>query len=186
VIELEANANDDPAFLTVAGQLIAGAALAGRTDVVTAVHIDHWFGDRWLGFRGKMLGIAGVRSWSLRGELGVPPFHPNRVHSTRLYLFAPESRRFEYRRDRDGIHGYRTSAANLNCRLGGTGLYAWYSGDTADTRTGAVMVYVVATRYRFGWYTTFESKPQWRLTKSVGISPRRVAELMELAEQPTG
>ena len=185
MIELEANDSDDAGFLTVAGRLIAGAALAGRQRFVTAVHIDHWFGDRWLGFRGKLLGAAGVRSRSLRGELGVPPFHPNRVFSTHLYHFKPEAGRFADLGTCNLVHGHRTSAANLNERLWLNGLYAWYSGDTIETRTGVVMVYVVGPRYRFGWHATFESKPEWQLTKSVGIAPGRIAELLALVPEPS-
>lgn len=186
MIELEAGATDDPGFLAVAGRLIAGAARAGQMPVVYAIHIDHWFGDRWLGFRGKMLGIAGVRSRSLRDHLGVPPFHPHRVLSSRTYVFEPEARRFEFRHAREPVNGPRTSEENLKHILWRRGLYAWYSGDTVATRTGVVMAYAVAEGYRFGWHATFESKPEWRLTKSVGIAPRRIAELIELAaEQPT-
>ena len=39
----------------------------------------------------------------------------------------------------------------------------------------------VAPRYRLGWYAAFEAKPEWGLTKSIGIAPRRVAELIALA-----
>lgn len=181
MIDLASGASDDPAFLTIAGRLVAGAALAGGARAVTAVHIDHWFGHRWLGFRGKMLGAAGVRSRSLRGELGVPPFHPHRVLSSRAYTFAPEAQRFEYRCEARWVHGRRTSEANLNRSLWRHGLYVWYSGDTIETRTGAVMVYAVAPHYRLGWYAAFEGTAEWRLTKSVGIAPWRIAELLALA-----
>ncbi len=181
MLDLEATTNDDAGFLAVAGLLVGGGTIADNAHRLTAIHIDHWFGDRWLGFRGKMLGIAGVGSWSLRRELGVPPFHPHRVLSTREYQVIPESRRFEYRGETNRVHGTRTSESNLNRSLCVRGLYAWYSGDTINTRTGAVMVYVVAPRYRFGWYAMFENKAEWCLTKSVGIAPGRIAELMKLA-----
>ena len=83
MLELDANADDDGAFLDIAGRLIATATIENGFGVVVAVHIDHWFGDRWLGFYGKFLGAAGVRNRRLTDELTPPPFHPHRVQSAR-------------------------------------------------------------------------------------------------------
>ena len=77
MLELEANSTDDSLFIEKASRLIAGATLTNGLSDVVAVHIDHWFGERWLGFCGKLLGCTGVRSRRLDDELTPPPFHPH-------------------------------------------------------------------------------------------------------------
>src|SRR3982751_3555160 len=117
MLELEANTADDPAFLDLASRLIAGAALANGLNTVVAVHINHWFGERWLGFCGKLLGAAGVRSRRLDGELTPPPFHPHRVLSVHAYRLTgsqtfehwDESQASTYWDDVQSLHGYRSS-----------------------------------------------------------------------------
>lgn len=180
MLELEANPTDDAAFLDLASRLIAGAALANGLGDVVAVHIDHWFGERWLGFCGKLLGAAGVRSRRLDGELTPPPFHPHRVLSARAYRLT-ESQIFEYWDDVQSLHGDRPSQANINRTFRRNRLYAWYSGDTTATDKGVVMVYAVKTAENAAWYTAFHKTPTWHLGQTVAVSPREVHEFMERA-----
>src|SRR5688572_25676240 len=113
MLDLEATSTDDLPFLDLASRLIAGAARANGLNDVVVVHIDHWFGERWLGFCGKLLGSAGVRSRRLDGELTPPPFHPHRVLSARAYRLT-EAQTFEYWDDDGSLHEYRPSQANIN------------------------------------------------------------------------
>jgi hypothetical protein len=177
MLELEANATDDAPFLDLASRLIAGAAVASCLSDVVAVHIDHWFGERWLGFCGKLLGSAGVRSRRLDGELTPPPFHPHRVLSARAYRLT-ESQTFEHWDDAGSLHGFRPSQANINRTLRRNRLYAWYSGDTTATDKGVVMVYVVKETGNAAWYTAFHKAPAWHLGQTVGVSPRAIQEYM--------
>jgi hypothetical protein len=98
MLELEGSTSDDAGFLDVASRLIEGTACANGFAAIVVAHIDHWFGPRWLGFRGKLLGAASVRSRRLTGRLAPPPFHPHRVRSVREY-HRTESQAFEYRGD---------------------------------------------------------------------------------------
>jgi hypothetical protein len=159
--------------------LIAGTAVANGFEVVVAVHIDHWFGERWLGFCGKLLGAAGVRNRRLTSGLVCPPFHPNRVRSARQYRF--DGGRFEFCEDVGALHRYRPSEQNLNNTLRRGRLYAWYSGDTATTDKAAVMVYLVQRKWSTAWYAGFDKAPQWHLAKTVSIAPHRVLALLNWA-----
>jgi hypothetical protein len=177
MLELEANATDDAPFLDLASRLIAGAAVAyGLNDVVT-VHIDHWFGERWLGFCGKLLGSTGVRSRHLDGELTPPPFHPHRVLSARVYRLT-EAHTFEHCDDAGLLHGFRPSQSNINRTFRRNRLYAWYSGDTAVTDKGVVMVYLVHRQWNSAWYVGFDKFPAWHLSVTRAIAPGRVHELL--------
>jgi hypothetical protein len=178
MLELEANANDDPAFLHLAGRLITGAARAYTFSTLVIVHINHWFGARWLGFCGKLLGAASVRSRRLTGPLTPPPFHPHRIHSVREYRLT-EAQTYEYQGDVRWLHGYWPSQANIYRTFPRNRLYAWYSGHTAESDKGVVMVYLVQSNWNAAWYVAFDKTPQWHLTQTLAIAPRRVQELME-------
>jgi hypothetical protein len=178
MLELEADAGDDPSFLDIAGRLIAGAAVENGFGVLVAVHIDHWFGDRWLGFCGKLLGAAGVRNRRLTDELTPPPFHPHRVRSARAYELT-ESGRFEFWEDVRSLHDFRSSEANVLRTLRGGRLYGWYTGDTVASDKAAVMAYLVGRKWNAAWYVGFDKARGWHVSKTVAIAPRRVQEFLE-------
>jgi hypothetical protein len=180
MLELEAVASDDPAFLGLAGRLIDGAARSNGFDTLVVGHIDHWFGPRWLGFCGKLLGAAGVRSRRLTGELTPPPFHPHRIHSVRGYGLD-ESEAFVYGHDVEWLHGHRPSEANIYRTLRRRRLYAWYSGDTAASDKGAVMVYLVHREWSAAWYAGFDKTPAWHLARTSAIASRRVHGYLDFA-----
>lgn len=177
MLTLHAETTDDPGFLDVAAQLMTGAAVANGLRDIWVVHIDHWFGERWLGFRGKLLGIAGVHSRSLTRPLVVPPFHPHRVRCVQRFG-TNENGDFEPREvGWRTLHGERSSQDNLKKIIHVSGLHAWYSGGTTESGKGAVMVYVVNRGRYAAWYTMFQNEPPWRLVRNVGIARRKVLEL---------
>lgn len=182
MIPLHATSNDDTPFLHLVGRLIDGTARANHFTRVIVGHIDHWFGPRWLGFCGKMLGTAGVRSRRLTGRLTPPPFHPNRVLSVRGYELA-ESGAFEYQGEVGGLHGFRSSESNIDRRLARGRAYAWYSGDTVSAEKGVVMVYLAHWEWAAAWYVGFNKLPVWHLAQTRAIAPNRVHELLECASR---
>ena len=62
MLELKTTADDDPAFLEIARDLIVGTAQVHGFKELIVTHIDHWFGPRRLGFRGKLFGKVGVQA----------------------------------------------------------------------------------------------------------------------------
>ncbi len=178
MLELEANSTDDPAFLDLASRLIVGVARANNFSEIVVVHIDHWFGERWLGFCGKYLGAAGVRSRDLNGELTPPPFHPRRVLSARQYRLS-EQQVYEYSCNIESLHSYRTSQSNINRTFRWNSLYVWYSGDTTLTDKGVVMVYSVKQNETAAWYTAFNKTLIWQLEQTVAVSPNQIRDYIE-------
>lgn len=118
MLELESTAADDGSFLDLVSRLIAGAADASRLSDLFVCHIDHWFGPRWLGFRGKVVGAAGVHNRRLTADLAPPPFHPHRILSVRAYRLG-ESQAFESQGDVGWLHGPRSSESNVRRSLPG-------------------------------------------------------------------
>ena len=60
MIPLPHDSSDDPAFIEIARNAIAGDAARYVARFVHVVKLDAWFGDRWFGFSGKALGALGV------------------------------------------------------------------------------------------------------------------------------
>lgn len=145
------------------------------------IRIDHWFGPRWLGFCGKLYGIAGVRTRRGTARLTVPPFHPHRVQFAREFHLG-EGGAFVDRGPDSSLHDWRNSHDNIN-RSMRRGVYGWSSGDTASTGRGAVMVYVVTPHWSTAWYAGFERRTEWCLTTTKWISPQRVLQGLRQDEE---
>lgn len=168
---------DDDQFVESVSRLAINLAANFRLEEIYAIHIDHWFGRRWLGFQGKYRGIAGVRSRSLKEGLIVAPFHPHRVHS---------ARRFHLTTDGELLGGdelpqfrvKRRSEDNLNNRIRWNTVYIWYSGDTVPTRRGSLMAYLNDGSESKGFYCSFEHTAHWVLQESRGISREEVSKLL--------
>jgi hypothetical protein len=179
MLTLRPTDTDDEEFLDLAGRLVGQAALQNGFQRLIVTHVDHWFGTRWLGFCGKLMGIAGVRNRWLTRDLAPPPFHPHRIHSVREFELTAAG--YEYRKDVDWLHGARRSESNIGRSLFSGIAYAWYSGDTRTVDRGAVMVYLVLMRRSAAWYAGFRKSPSWRLAQTRAISPGRIGSLLDPA-----
>jgi len=168
-IQLEATAIDDPAFVGLVSLFVSHYADACEAPVVHVVHIDNWFGDRWLGFRGKIMGAAGVRNRNVNDcTLPAPPFKPSRIESA-----------LEFHRDTDSQYTVVSdSIAGLHADKPGSefwyltrpGIYSWYSGSTKTNTTGSLMVYEVTREGSSGWYIGFDRNPDWRPITAKNVS----------------
>ena len=154
------NELDDPAFISLIGSYVFAYAKSTSATRIYLIHIDNWFGERWLGFAGKFRGIAGIRQ--RRGKLGIdkrtrslaiPPFRPSRVQAYAGFSIA------------GGGTIKECYAPALHCEknggsihtLSGDGLYAWYSGNTATNTTGCLMVYELNPGGQDAWYLNFST-----------------------------
>ncbi len=177
-IILHSTPSDDSAFIDIDSRLITATAAAHELPVIYAVHIDNWFGARWLGFRGKLLGIAGVKSKTLKRSLIVPPFHPNRVLSARGHRLRDDGL-YADAEDVTSLHPHITSGANLSRNIRGNIVHAWYSGNTISSRKGVVMIYHCQGDDCGAFYTMFDGNREWQLEEHVGITRQEVAALLE-------
>lgn len=64
-IELVSAEIDDAAFVSLAGSFVNHYATLTSCQKVLVIHIDNWFGERWLGFAGKYKGVAEIRARTL-------------------------------------------------------------------------------------------------------------------------
>jgi hypothetical protein len=186
MIELETADNDSHEFLHIASRLIAGAAVASDLSTIWAVHLKGFFGQAWLGFRGKILGSVGSHNRSLHDDLARPPFDSKRVLSVRCFL------RHEDGSFRQSDLPYPTTmtvgSSNINAIYGKIGvkrLYAWYSSNTASLSKGAIMVYAIKDGRNAAWYTAWENRPPWTIVRNVGIATRTCRHFINLGTHPS-
>lgn len=175
-ILLDATSNEDARFVCLVSAFASHYANLYRPPRLVFIQIDHWFGRKWLGFKGKLLGALGVHadvSDSDRITLPKPPFSPTRVQSSKS--FVPNGNEWEYDRE-FGMHEKKNGGAfrNINRR----GLYCWYSGGTVTNTHGSLMVYDVNEIGANGWYIGFALKNDWQLVDTVNVSRDECARVM--------
>jgi len=171
--------DDDAAgFVTAVDQVVAGCLREYSPASLILIKIDNWFGPRWLGFSGKIMGTLGVR-WR---QLTIPPFVPHRVISQRRF----EMPSYEEVDAGEPLHVRQTSAEamerNVSEVVPDTAL-VWYSGNSGSAGRGSVMVYPPRV-YPSGadakkiWYAEWQLNKAWHLSLAKGIKPAELQRLM--------
>jgi len=140
-------------------EAIVSLAIASHPPAFRLVRINNWFGDRWVGFAGKVLGAAGA--W-LGEELVVPPFVPSRIVGERCYGERPNGGYVEVP-CRAPLHISQTSENNLRRRvrtIAPNEALLWYSGNSATNGRGSVLAYVLSQGEYEAWYADLAA-PSW-------------------------
>jgi hypothetical protein len=168
-IDLKTTPIDDPDFVRLVSSFVNHYANLYRSDTVSVIHVDNWFGDRWLGFAGKFIGAAGVRSRKLNDTtLPSPPFRPSRIEFALTFDFSDNTGYSIVSESLAGLHAEKNGGQMWDLRR--PGIYCWYSGKTSSNTTGALMMYDVTRDGSSGWYVGFERSPTWRVTRSINIA----------------
>ena len=171
--------DDDERFLALVSGIASTTINDLRPTDVFITRIDHWFDHKWLGFSGKMLGSFGVHKGK---RLTIPPFMPRRVASQHAYTSDASATAYHVA-SAPPLHRHQQSRDNLTRfidRVSPSAVFVWFSGGTANTDHGSVMVYSSHIESQNGWYASFRRVDDWRLHKAQGLS---TAELMNLIER---
>ncbi len=177
LVALHTTKADATPFTDIASRLVTATAIQNDLDRVYAVHIDNWFGPRWLGFCGKIAGAAGVRNRTLKRSLNVPPFHPNRVLTARGHHLRADGL-YSDAEELSSLHVHQRSDANICNTIRRNTLYAWYSGNTETSKKGVVMIYYATKEATKAWYAVFDGDVEWRLDEHTGITRAEVDDLI--------
>jgi hypothetical protein len=184
MIELETDKGDSHEFLHLASQLITGAAIATDLPPVYGVwiaRVDGFFGRSWLGFRGKLLGMAGCRNRSLKDDLAIPPFYSDRVLSVRYFARNDDGEWVRSKLPFSRSLSVVSSKYNVNSKIHLPGVYAWYSTGSEEKSKGALMAYAIKkSAPNAAWYTMWENKPPWKLVQNIGIGVRTCRHFINL------
>jgi len=180
-MEIVSQIDDAPEFLRQVELAVNGVLHRFAPASLALIKIDNWFGSRWYGFCGKVIGAFGVAikpSHHDHEHLCVPPFVPERVVSQRRFA-GPA---FEEVEAGNPVHLRITSKLALRRMIAKeepeTAL-AWYSGNSKANGRGALMVYVPAGDSYWTWFVESERGQPWRITEAWGIKPDDLSRLTE-------
>ena len=191
MIDLHTTETDDDIFISVVAMLVENFCKKYTLRNIHTIHIDNWFGDKWLGFRGKLLGAAGVRDKDFDSKLVLPPFNPARVLDTTTYNVKNNIVTTSHKRD---LHVCQSSESNLDNYEYGFGLFIWYSAGTKFNSQGSIMIhykehpirdipncedaYMIGKPKCAAYYIMLERKTNWALSKIIGSEHEDIKELL--------
>jgi hypothetical protein len=156
---------------------LLGALATYQPRWVHLIHIDGWFGPRWLRFSGKSMGALGIHK-TRDDDLTLPPFNPGRVLGE--LRFERESTPGTWTPDLAAprLHRHQPSSANLTQALSKSitppALLAWHS--RAGDGRATLMAYALLPDGPLCWYLTVADNKQ----QLVGITPCEI-ELLQRA-----
>lgn len=177
MFELSKIETDHPEFVKLIGHLIDNLKDRFLPQEVYVVHIDNWFGFKWLGFTGKALGALGFWNRDFR----VPPFRPNRVLGQMVWERDATGTKYQSVA-KPSLHLEQPSEHNhyrLINRITDSGLFVWYSGQTAATKRGSVMVYQVKRETVHGLYAGFHHTDGWTVHKTNKIVKKQLIQWLQ-------
>ena len=184
-IELDTTSIDDWRFIDLVASFVSHYATLYSSGMVRVIHVDNWFGERWLGFAGKILGAAGVRNRKINDvTLPSPPFRPSRIKTALTYYREAHGRYTKAESTLAGLHAEKSGAKFWH--LFRPGLYCWYSGNTLANTTGSLMIYDVTRDGSSGWYVLFDRNTDWQVTRTTNVAREECTGIVERSRGAEG
>jgi hypothetical protein len=186
IVNIPLKSSDDAVFLTALNGMLANLVDAHRPSEVYFMRIDRWFDHKWLGYSGRARVAFEGGLWRdtaldaiWREKLTFPPFNPNRVLQQTSYKRIDNT--YHPNDDARTIRGPARShsAKNLQNRVADftqSGLFVWFSSDTAQLDHASVMSYLVKDGAAVAWFASFLKKEDcWAVHRTKGIDQAAVA-----------
>lgn len=183
-IDIRVTDGDAAEYVRRVSDILDGILATTRPANVIAVKIDHAFDHKWLGYCGKIWEY--VSRWQT-DDLVIPPFIPDRVMSQRSFTWDEQKGGYVRCSDSGSLHRLQHSSDNVRrkiSRLWGSVLLFWYTGDTADTGRGSMMIYHHGPAGDWSGYMSLSANNHWRHGRFKGISQREI-EFFERRWQET-
>lgn len=173
---------DDPTFLAVVDRVIAALVSRDRPQDVHLVHVDNWFGPKWLRYSGKgvvafpkgyTLGIVVALDDHYQEKLTFPPFTRNRIVSEH-YFARTTGGAYEEQCPAQLVHRrrWRWREQKLHRRVAdfsASGLFAWYSSGSLKNDRASLLVYATSGESAYAWYAGFVLRDAWRIEHVKGV-----------------
>lgn len=171
--------DDAPAFISIIEQLLVGLVRDYKPAALVLIKIDNWFGSKWLGFSGKVLGAVG--SWHIprrqpADHIRIPPFVPNRILSQRRFAGPAYDEIGRGRPIHTRIPSDLAVVRKAAIHVPDTAL-VWFSGNSKATGRGSLMAYVPANSSYWPWYAAWKSGQPWYLTETREIRREQISRL---------
>ena len=169
MIKIKESQNDDSSFISIVNTSLNNIITNVKPKDIYIVCIDHSFDHKWLAYSGKFEGILPV--WNKR--LTVPAFNPNRIVKITYLKKQYDKSSYLNINPKKFLHLFYPSMGNIRYyidELTNSGVFCWYSGDTANNTSGSLMIYIVTDDSTDYWYASFILDNEWRCnkTKSIG------------------
>jgi hypothetical protein len=165
---------DDPTFLAIIDRIIAALVLRDRPKDVHLVHVDNWFGAKWLRYSGKGVIAFPTRCASGAGpshdpivalddqyqeKLTFPPFTRNRIVSEHYFARTTEGS-YEEQCPPQLVHRrrWRWREQKLHRRVADfsdSAVFVWYSSGTVRNDRASLLVYRSCGESTDAWYADF-------------------------------
>mgnify|MGYP005815592717 CR=1 FL=1 len=175
MIKVHIQSNDNPSFLKQVECITNRLLSLHCPKEIYLVNVDNWFGEKWLGFSGKIMGAFGVG----QSRLTIPPFVPNRIISQRFFSSDYNGTYLE-KESPYQLHIEQESENNLHRRMRQivpNSIVIWYSGNSKTNGRGVVMAYIPIKEQYITKYVEFES-PDWNISRVVGGSKDEIKTLI--------
>jgi hypothetical protein len=170
MLEAHTTHQDARPFVGLVEAAVSGILALNQPESLRLVHVDNWFGPKWLGFSAKVAG--GVAIWMDEEHLTLPPFVPGRILSEQCWELDRPSDYLPVESPLS-LHVSQHGGANLR-RLASSEApgqaIVWYSGNTASNQRGAIMAYVPSRDAYRTWYVELDGGKSWSTSKTKGIS----------------
>ena len=187
IVDIPQKDGDDSQFLTAMDSLIATMVAQRQPEDLYVTRINKWFDHKWLGFSGKgrvkfegfpPIDTALDAIW--REKLTFPPFNPKQI-GQQLYWHRRDDGGYGGTDDPKWIYKWQLqpSADNLNRRVAdfsGSGLFVWFTSNTATNDHGSIMVYQTHDGEVWAWYASFRQKNGWVVDRTRGIDKKSVEQ----------
>lgn len=151
MIRINPAETDAPEFMATTEAILLRIE-SGRPRQIYVVRIENWFGRKWAGFAGKVMGALGVAYFD---DLVVPPFVPNRVTAQSCYELSSATGEYSLAGRGSELHLDQTSSQNLRRKVAelfpGVA-FLWFSSNSAVNGRGSVMAYVPSPSGHERWF----------------------------------
>ena len=170
--------NDDPEFTLNACELVRGIVGGFQLPRYQIFRIDNWFGPKWLGFCGKLVGAVGASNFK---NVVIPPFVQNRLTAQSLFE-RDMNGNYSHLGDGPKIHTIGPSAANFKNyardAAPNTTLF-WISGNSIANERGSIMSYKPGTDAYWMFYVEYAKKNGiWVLSQHKQM-PSKIADMLK-------
>ena len=153
-------------FVALVEQSVNGILRQNAPPSLVLIKVDNWFGPKWLGFSGKMLGAFAV--W--QPKLTIPPFVPNRIVWERRFA-APVYSETAMPAPIHLCVSSKVARTRSVSEIAPGAALVWFSGDSKDSGRGSVMAYVPAGESYWSWYVGYAKRESWRVAKTLELKP---------------
>jgi len=167
---------DDDRFIEIVETVIGAIMDQDSPRTLRLIRVDNWFGVKWRGFAGKVLGAFGVGG----GRLVIPPFVPSRVDSEHSWTkgesgYVVDSD-FEVLHERIRSEGNLSRYFDKHCP---ETIAVWFSSKSSSNGRGSIMVYSdVGMDRTYSWYVELAAPKGWRPSVAHGITPSGFLNLL--------